>query len=285
MIKLKKPNLSQKEIIEDCIANTRGDTFKNNILASKNEIIDASTNYDKLASIGELSHILIHRRLKSGATKDDMVKLYDRKFVPKREGGRKYYDAIKLSSPNNRCPYCAQREVSTLDHYLAKTKYPTYAVTPYNLVPVCSVCNKIKLDEIFNERVDEPIHPYYDNFADEKWIAARMIEEEPIAFEFIVKCPDDWDDIKKQRARKHFKDFGLNELYKPYAAEEYTVCLRRIKRLFKRGGRELSVEDLKEYIEDRESIRLNTWQVAMYQAIIDSDWFWTEYLPKIMEEV
>ena len=37
---------------------------------------------------------------------------------------------------------------------------------------------------------------------------------------------------------------------------------------------------LKEHIEDREKLRMNTWQSAMYQAIIDSDWFWEEYMPK-----
>lgn len=279
MIKLEKPEFSQVDIIDDCISNMQDGLLKKNIIESKKEIIGESIKYDEKACRGDLSSILVHNKLKSGATKNEMTKLYDRKFVPKGEGGRKYYDAIKLLSPNKKCPYCAQREVSTLDHYLPKAKYPVYAVTPYNLVPSCSDCNKYKTDDIFTRREEETIHPYYDDFSNEQWIVGEMIEKEPIAFKFVVKCPKNWDNVKKARAKKHFEKFKLDELYKPYASEEYIGCFSRIKRLYKRGGKNLAIEDLKEQIEDRESIRLNTWQAAMYQAIIDSEWFWNVYLP------
>lgn len=284
MIKLEKPQFNQEDIITDCISNMRDGLIKQRITNSKNEIVKESADYDQRACAGELSHILVHNMLKSGATKDDMTKLYDKKFVPKGEGGRKYYDAIKLLSPNNRCPYCAQREVSTLDHYLPKAKYPTYAVTPYNLVPSCRDCNADKLDDDFCCREEETIHPYYDDFSNEKWIVAKMIEKDPIAFEFEVKCPSNWDDIKKERAQNHFGKFELNKLYKPHASEEFIGCFNGIKRLYKRGGKELAIETLREQIVDKEVIRLNTWQAAMYQAIIDSEWFWNEYLPKIMQQ-
>jgi hypothetical protein len=42
---------------------------------------------------------------------------------------------------------------------------------------------------------------------------------------------------------------------------------------------------LREQIEDKEVIRLNTWQAAMYQAIIDSEWFWNKYLAKEVVEI
>lgn len=282
MIKLKKPKFNQKDIISDCISNMEDGISKQRIIDSKDEITRKSIEYDKKACVGELSHISVPDVLSGGATKEDMTKLYERKFVPKGEGGRKYYDAIKLLSPNNRCPYCAQREVSTLDHYLPKSKYPTYAVTPYNLVPSCANCNTNKSDDSIGCREEEMIHPYYDDFASEKWIVANMIEEEPIAFEFRVQCPEDWENTKKIRAQKHFEKFQLNKLYKPYASEEFRACFNRIIRLYKRGGKELAIEDLKEHIEDKEVIRLNTWQAAMYQAIIDSEWFWKIYLPAVI---
>jgi len=281
MIKLEKPQISQEDIIDDCLSNMRdNNSLKKNILASKEEIIKESLIYDEKALEGELSTIKVHSKLKTGATQNDMIKLYKTKFVPKQEMGRKYYSAIKLLAPNHRCPYCGQREVSTLDHYLPKVKYPTYAITPYNLVPSCSECNKTKLDDHCTRREDEIIHPYYDDFVSESWITASIIEQEPIAFEFAVLCPCHWDAVKKKRAQKHFEEFKLNELYKPYASEEFIACFRRIQRLYKRGGKELAIEDLKEQIEDRESIRLNTWQVAMTKALIENEWFWNIYVPK-----
>jgi len=279
MIKLEKPKMNQKDIINDCIENMREGPVKERIKDSVDEIVCKSLLYDKKAEKEELSSIKIHSKLENGATKADMIKLYDNKFVPQKEKGRIYYDAIKLLAKNNKCPYCGQREVSTLDHYLPKALYPTYAVTSYNLVPSCKDCNFGKLDTDLDTRENEVIHPYYDDFSTEKWIVAEMIEEEPIAFEFKVQCPKEWDVIKQKRAEYHFKCFDLNDLYKPYASEEFMCCYERIKRLYKRGGKALAIENLKEEIEDRDRVRLNTWQSAMYQAVIDSNWFWDEYLP------
>ncbi len=278
MIKLEKPQFDQEEII------MKDGLLKQHILDSKNEIIIQSDDYDRKASAGELSNILVHNILKSGATKDDMINIYDRKFARKGEGGRKYYDAIRLLSPNDKCPYCAQHEVRTLDHYLPKAKYPTYAITPCNLIPSCRDCNEVKLGGNFSSRKEETIHPYYDDFTNEKWIVAKMIEGDPIAFEFAVKCPASWDDIKKARAQNHFEIFQLDKLYNPYASDEFRACFNRIKRLYKRGGKALAIKDLMEHIEDKEDVRLNTWQAAMYQAIIDNEWFWDEYLPQIMPQ-
>ncbi|MBR1702717.1 MAG: hypothetical protein IJ716_12250 [Lachnospiraceae bacterium] len=280
MIKLIKPEFNQYEIITDCTSQMRDDDRKQLILNCRDEIVSASEEYDRKASAGQLSLISVHDRLLGGASKDDMTKLYEQRFASKRAYGRVYYDKIKLLSPNFRCPYCAQRGVGTLDHYLPKSKYPVYAVTPYNLVPACMECNKVKMDENFGRREEEVIHPYYDDFSGEKWVAANMIEEEPIAFEFFVRCPECWDHTKKRRAENHFYRFQLGTLYKPYASEEFGACYSRIKRLYLKGGKDLAVKDLNEQIIDRDTIRLNTWQAAMYQAIIDSQWFWETYLPQ-----
>ena len=60
------------------------------------------------------------------------------------DGGRKYYDKIKAIPKYSKCPFCGVGIVSTLDHYLPKTKYPTYALTPVNLIACCADCNKNK---------------------------------------------------------------------------------------------------------------------------------------------
>ena len=33
--------------------------------------------------------------------------------------------------------------------------------------------------------------------------------------------------------------------------------------------------------QDEKSISLNSWKTALYQSIIDSEWYWNEYLPEI----
>lgn len=281
MIKLEKPQFDQDKIIEDCILNMRDGTGspKERISASKAEICRKSKGYDELAEEGRLSTLTQNTKIAGGATKDDMIKLYDNKFARKGERGRPYYDAIKLLAPFGRCPFCGQREVKTLDHYLPKSKFPVFAVTPFNLVPSCSDCNHDKLSETFNSYNEETIHPYYDDFTDAVWIKAKLIEEDPVTFEFYVDFPKEWECIKYERAKKHFEKFNLNDLYKLQACEEFQGCFFRLKRLVEKGGKELAIEHLEESIEEKEHIRLNTWQAAMYDAIIQSDWFWDEYLP------
>ena len=64
MIKLEKPQFDQEEIIMDCISNMKDGLLKQHILDSKNEIIIQSDDYDRKASAGELSNILVHNILK-----------------------------------------------------------------------------------------------------------------------------------------------------------------------------------------------------------------------------
>ncbi|MFN3771732.1 hypothetical protein [Cloacibacterium normanense] len=66
------------------------------------------------------------------------------------------------------CPYCNHNYIFTiniekkenvnnkissrpqLDHYLPKAKYPILALSIYNLIPCCTVCNKIKAEKEFS---------------------------------------------------------------------------------------------------------------------------------------
>lgn len=53
------------------------------------------------------------------------------------------------------CPYCNRDYINSrgktaagaqLDHFYSKSKYPVFAVSLYNLIPVCGNCNRIKSD-------------------------------------------------------------------------------------------------------------------------------------------
>ena len=53
------------------------------------------------------------------------------------------------------CPYCNRSYIHTLkhhgvrpqyDHFFSKIKYPYLAVSLYNLIPSCSICNQAKSD-------------------------------------------------------------------------------------------------------------------------------------------
>lgn len=71
------------------------------------------------------------------------------------------------------CPYCNRNYIfnfkknkkneatAQLDHFYDKSSYPYFALSLYNLVPSCSVCNQRKSKK---DVLDEPIfNPYQDN--------------------------------------------------------------------------------------------------------------------------
>ena len=270
MIKLEKPNIDVESVIENCLSNITIQPILTHINASKAVIVSKSEEYDELAEKGQLGTLETHTVISGGATKDDMVWLYDNKFVA--DGGRKYYDKIKSIPKYSKCPFCGVGIVSTLDHYLPKTKYPTYAVTPVNLIACCADCNKKKKTEISETRENEFIHPYYDDFDDEVWLKVKII------FSFYAEKPNTWETQKYERAKNHLKKLQLNKLYVAHCGEEFSEYGYTAKKLYEMGGEELVKEDLLCRIEERRRVTKNNWRAALYEGLLESQDFFNKYL-------
>ena len=84
----------------------------------------------------------------------------------------------------NVCPYCNRQYTFTLvrdrvrpqfDHYYPKSQYPYLAISLYNLIPSCGICNLLKGS---HDTLKEPIlYPYEDEFGEE---IRFVIEEESL---------------------------------------------------------------------------------------------------------
>lgn len=282
MKKLIKPEYDIETILSNCTEHMQS-LRKGRITKIKNIIVQKSIEYDCLATLGKLYTIPEHDSVDSIATKDDMEALYTQKFVPKNERNREIYDKLLLLTPNGKCPYCQQNLVKNLDHFLPKTKYVTYTVTPYNLVPSCADCNRDKSNIAFSSYEKQPFHPYYDDFDDSIWLKAKLIEKEPISFQFYADPSENLPFEKAKRILYCFSSdgFALNDIYKLHASELYMTCFHRIKILFEKGGKALAVTRLQENIEDEQVNSINSWKAAMYQAIINSEWYWEKYMPSL----
>ncbi|WP_343348738.1 hypothetical protein [Terrisporobacter petrolearius] len=89
----------------------------------------------------------------------------------------------------NVCPYCNRSFVDTyicdkngklisnaqLDHFYAKDKYPFLAVSLYNLIPSCGVCNHGKLND--NNKV---IYPYEEEFGEDAKFETKFYTDEDV---------------------------------------------------------------------------------------------------------
>jgi hypothetical protein len=80
------------------------------------------------------------------------------------------YNAYKLVKDLHvsTCPYCNRGTIynlqkvkgrtSEIDHFYPKGIYPYFAISFYNLIPSCKVCNKLKMED------EIEIHPYEKGF-------------------------------------------------------------------------------------------------------------------------
>lgn len=276
-MELNKPKFKVKESFTKAISNFRTET-KNKLEKSLPEVINAEKIYNEEATNGSLSNIKVDDLINTYATKDEFVKVYTDKFSKKGHSARDYYDKIMLIPSYGKCPYCGQRNVSTLDHYLDKKKYPKYTVTPYNLVPTCSDCNKIKLSDKPTGIGDYYIHPYYDKVDDFLWLKAKFIYTKPIVIEYFVECNNNIESNTMKRILYHFRKLNLRHLYSTEATNELNNKKYRLKELFKSKGGCAVKEYLYEEYQTYNNNNLNSWQTALFKLLSEEEKFYNKLL-------
>jgi len=189
------------------------------------------------------------------------------------------------------CPYCNRQFISTyyskggktraaLDHFWDKTSHPYLAISFYNLIPSCTVCNSsFKGKKLFS--LSDNIHPYVEGFGQDvkfktglrlnkdksgKLIVtdARTLMGKNKHFKIELKTSGTPD--FNRRAKANIKAFKLEELYelhKDYVCEMLTKAQAypdsRLKELSSKPYQRLfpKKEDVKKmvignYIEEAE---------------------------------
>ncbi len=273
MVHITKPTLSVVNVFSDCISNFRDTALVSRLQSISTYIQNETNNYDTLASTNDIYQIHPTTMVNGVVTKNDMVKVYEKKLVPKGEVGRSHYEYLRSLAKHNICPICNQRTVTTLDHVLAKTDYPTFAVSPINLIPACIDCNKIKLTSYNpNSSEEEILHPYYDDISNEQYLVAVVNKERPASITFNIKSSIP-ETIMEKRLKVHFELFALNELYIANSAKYLADINFRLNSLYTSSGKDAVKEYLQEEFESRFNNNKNSWETAFYEALYKSDWY------------
>lgn len=300
MYLLDKPKYSIGDYFED-ILKGRHNNKKNNFLITrllliKSILIHNETLYNSLGEKNELYNIpsediiniqpsaKLGDTIRKNISSAEMIKVYDQFLVDKPDSikiGRKVYDSILLSAENNLCPYCSHRDVKTIDHYLPKAEFIHFTVTPINLVPSCSDCNRDKLDNHNHNEEKMLLHPYFDNTSSIDWLKCKVNESIwPITFSYEVS-EDITDIILKSRISYQFNLLGLGKLYADNATREF---YKRVKSLIKEYNSNPDNEAFDFLNDNHESYRYdnpNSWQTKMFEALKSSEWFIKEALPSL----
>lgn len=122
----------------------------------------------------------------------------------------------------NTCPYCNRQYTITItgvsnsekitrpqfDHYFSQEKYPLLAISFYNLIPSCSICNST-IKHIKEFDLSTHIHPYLEDVITKfkfGYTLATMNRCKNIKLKYEI-CPE------KDKIKKTLEDFKLEAIY------------------------------------------------------------------------
>lgn len=261
------------EVLISSKENIRSKELKQKIEESKDFFKRRYNHYDNYATLGTFN-ILVNRNynniVKRVDQKANMILLYD-KMTQEKTQVRKYYKTLREMT--TKCPYCGFGTVSTLDHYLPKSKYPIYAVYPNNLVPSCYSCNTTKLAS-----TDVTLHPYYDNVENEQWLFCEVICSDSIFFKYRVD-QSVFNSSLYERIKTHFKVFDLQTSFTGFASDELSGYLQSIYTYLEQMNIDGLIADVKDRYDSNLAFKKNHWRTALYQAL-HNDSSWIEFLGK-----
>jgi hypothetical protein len=261
------------EVFLTCVSMVKNRALKDQLLSIRPQIEIEANDYDYKAE----NKLLYQKQPHTPAMNIDnqeMIRIYTDRMVDIKSKGRPIYDEILAAPPNQTCPLCGLGTVSSLDHYLPKSKFPVYSVTPNNLVPACNWC-QIKKGEYYPQTEGKQLlHPYFDNIDNDVWLEAEVVVGIPAGFSYFASPPNHWTPAAKERVASHLEKLNLSILFSCNAGSRLAEIRGRLTKLYQNvGGYEAVREHLSEELLSIEADHKNSWTAAMYRAAIDSDWF------------
>lgn len=208
----------------------------------------------------------------------EFITLYETYFIKENKpSARAVYDQI-LASAQEKCPYCCGiGNPRNIDHYLPKAHFPTYSILPINLVPSCRDCNMdAKADKVISTYEHQLIHPYLDkpHFFNEQWINIEFdsaVLDANTTFFYVVKTPDSWNDVDKERVRNHFKTCNLGVRFSKDAIDSFIVINDQIQELREHGLSSRNIVNclLEPYLKTSNR-SVNHWEKVLVRGIVQT---------------
>ncbi len=269
---LSKPGLDPVDTFKACYSSLRDNEKQKNFESITDIIWQQAFEYDSKGNCAEWYLLKENNAIYNNISEEEIKRLYSQNLV-KNEEGKKIYDTLKSVPPRGVCPFCGIGDVSTLDHYLPKSKFPSFSVLPYNLVACCQDCNKNKSDKVPESKEGQSLHPYYDNFTEDQWLFAEVKEssENKISVNFFVKGPEYWDDVDKKRVQTHFEIYNLANRFCRRAMIEFAKLYHSF------SSQKLNPCDISSLLQEEYNSLMNYhknfWETALYQALYQSEWY------------
>ncbi|TCJ21670.1 HNH endonuclease [Nocardioides jejuensis] len=261
------PDFDAVDVFEQTLGRMKSGNLLSRMRASMIEIAENDIRYSNAAQQAlscEPDFTL------SGVKNGEMATHYNTRFARLGSAGRPTYDRLKLEA-GGRCPFCGHRPPATLDHYLPKERHGALAVNPSNLVAACRDCNSVKASHHPADRVQELLHPYFDDFSDVTWLCADVVRTEAgCAVTFAARPAPGMSALDASRVTHHFERLRLGPDYAALAANELAGVLHQFRVLVVAAGPAAVADELRDRAVSWAARERNCWQTALYRALADS---------------
>lgn len=246
--------------LENNISNNQYITFLKKLKSKKNLAI--LSNKEMLELITEFHKITLPQN-----ELEELKKIFDYDSFSK---SKVYvWDRHKLINNLNIkvCPYCQRNYITSyidgkikkttadLDHFYSKDRYPFLALSLYNFIPSCPICNsRMKLDKsTYNEKTKENriIYPYIDNFKGVFKTNNQLLEVLLGSRDTFEVSIDDQGDLKTKETIDMFK---LDKVYKEAHNEYLLHMMESIKNKPESYLKSIAEFFIKEDSQDKEEL-------------------------------
>ncbi|MHA6829518.1 hypothetical protein ACQUJV_25435 [Ralstonia pseudosolanacearum] len=167
------------------------------------------------------------------------------------------------------CPACGEQgRPQTLDHYLPKTTYPHFCVTPVNLFPMCDACQRAKGVKVGDARSPRYfIHPYYDIFVGEQVLSLQITApfDTPT---FTFGGADNLEPAEAILVESHIRELALETRYATFFRNQHRRLLRLVDRM--RASNQDVSETLATFKFDTSHQSVNSWEHVFYSSVLSN---------------
>lgn len=251
---LNKPSMCLKDVVEKIKNNNKSDlnnsalmhllnkkTF-NELLNYEQKYLKEQDHYNLIKPISRIDNLTIN----------DSINLYSNRFKKVREEFLSSYYLID-------CPICGREEFKTnIDHVLPKSKYVQYSITPINLVPMCSDCNKEKGDD---SKVS--FHPYFEDYSNLNGLKFNIKFGTKLEIELL------YSKSSKNNLKKYMMAYGMDSKIKRESKKE----LLKINNYLKINNSYVHFDDLEKCINQLKIysyVHNVKWKLIFFDYLLDN---------------
>ena len=252
---LDKPNICIKDIfdkLKDYYKSSRTDKIIRTKISNLqiDNYLREEKSYNNLCELENLSSLNLLQQ-ENYFNDNEMISLYNHLDKIYYNEAITIYDYLMQKDKNLLCQYCNMEVACELDHFLPKSIFYSFAITPLNLVPICSTCNNNQHKfshyphhDNKGQIIDYIFHPYYDDINKGEWLKACLqfdvvnSQLSPI-FSLTLEKPKEWNDIKFQRLKFHYDILKFKERLIPKMIETFYNYKKTIIQYGKIGNVEL----------------------------------------------